>query len=77
MEVQAHNDRFAKGLETFTMEANEFAEFTNEEFKQMFFGYEFREITVASYTDYSKLLGYKEADSVDWREKNAVTPVKN
>jgi hypothetical protein len=43
----------------------------------MYLGLRNEEKTVDAEVDYSTLLGYKEAASIDWRSKGAVTPVKN
>lgn len=36
-DIEAHNERYHKGLETFKMGINQFTDMTNEEFKNTYF----------------------------------------
>jgi len=71
--IEKHNAEHALGLHTYTVGVNQFADLTNEEF-------------VEQYTGVKPMEGAKETaievvgdipESIDWREKGAVTPVKN
>jgi cathepsin L len=73
--IKEHN---AKG-ETYTLGVTKFADLTPEEFKAMFHGFR-RSDRVRDDTAFRKMRSMVEQDvpaSVDWRTKNAVTPVKN
>jgi len=70
--VNAHNDKAAKGLSSYTMEMNKFADLTREEFRQ-FLGFK-----AVNYTQTRvEFLSGDAPDSIDWRAKGAVTPVKD
>ena len=78
--INKHNEEYAAGVHTYTMGVNQFADLTGDEFKAMYttrmpidmFERPRNEATLAVPM---KLRGTE--DSVDWRQKNAVTPVKN
>lgn len=63
--VQAHNARFAAGLETFELGLNLFADLTNEEYnaRHLTFVPKRRNGKVAAFK------GFSVPDSVDWVEK--------
>eukprot|EP01147_Barroeca_monosierra_P001608 gene1608-4745_t len=72
--ISRHNAEAARGLHTYTVGINQFADLTNEEYRQLYL------------SPYPGLLGRKRntvwlegpnAGSVDWRQKGAVTPIKN
>lgn len=70
--VEAHN---AAG-ESWSMALNEFADLTADEFKSMYYGLKAR--TPSFGEKFDAPAGYApRADGVDWRTKNAVTPVKD
>jgi C1A family cysteine protease len=76
--INAHNAIWAKGESTFNMGVNEHCDLTHDEFKGIFLGPKIarRNVTNAA----AKRLRVKfqgTKDSVDWRTKGAVTPVKN
>eukprot|EP01147_Barroeca_monosierra_P001656 gene1656-4786_t len=72
--ISRHNTEAARGLHTYTVGINQFTDLTNEEYRQLYL------------SPYPGLLGRKRntiwlkgpnAGSVDWRQKGAVTPIKN
>jgi C1A family cysteine protease len=70
--INAHNERAEQGLETYTVGLNAMTHLSDEEYKQMYLSTYQRttprnEVTLPAATE----------DSVDWRTKGAVTPVKN
>lgn len=74
--LQTIHEHNAKG-ESFKMAVNEFADLTADEFSQLFKGYKPRAkqtFQTKQMHDSSKVA---VADSVDWREQGAVTPVKD
>merc|ERR1719498_1519426 len=77
--IEAHNAKFARGEVTFNMGVNEYSAMTHDEFKAYFnLGQKIplRNATnVEVLPEVRKIAGTQ--DSVDWRTKGAVTPVKN
>ncbi|XP_030749405.1 cathepsin L1-like [Sitophilus oryzae] len=75
--IERHNARYEQGLETYTQGINKFADMTHAEFKAML-KLQYRGKPAMKSTKNFELP--KEAtvpDSIDWREKNAVTEIKN
>merc|ERR1740138_1972327 len=76
--INSHNAKWAAGESTFNMGVNEHCDLSHDEFKAIFLG---PKIPVRNATNAAakrlrvKFQGTK--DSVDWRAKGAVTPVKN
>jgi len=71
--IEAHN---ALADKTFTMSVNEFADLTADEFKFMYYGFNAKSNAFGE--KFTAPAGYQaRADGVDWRTKNAVTPVKD
>jgi len=75
--ISAHNEREEKGLETWRMAVTQFADLTEEEFKQEVLGGYVR-------TPPQSMGGHAKRESasdlpasVDWREKGVVTDAKN
>jgi len=74
--INKHNAEHARGLHTFTLGVNHFADMTNEEFVKQYNGYSapsgLEQVEVEDDVDISALPSH-----VDWRTKGYVTPVKN
>jgi len=70
--INKHNAEAAQGVHTFTLAVNQFADLTNAEYKATYL----RPMN-ASRPRHEVRLPEANAGSVDWREKGAVTPVKN
>jgi len=72
--VQKHMAEYQLGLHTYTVALNKFADMTSAEFKAFYLGYKY---VPRNSTERVKLLSGEAPSSVDWRDKGAVTPVKN
>nr|XP_043639044.1 zingipain-2-like [Erigeron canadensis] len=79
--IDEHN---SNGNRTYTVGLNQFADITNEEFRSMFLGNKAdvnRRIAKQQRGDFSQRYASRENDmlplNVDWRQRGAVTPVKN
>merc|ERR550519_176048 len=74
--IVAHNEREEEGLETWRMTVTQFADLTEEEFKQEMLGGYVR--TPQSLGGHAKREAVSDLPaSVDWREKGVVTDAKN
>merc|ERR1719409_40912 len=73
MFIKTHNARADKGLETYRLGVNDFSDLNRAEFKDIYLG----EHKLTGEKDYADLSNVDAPDSVDWRTKGAVTPVKN
>jgi len=74
LKIEAHN----AGTHSYSMALNEFADLTADEFKSMYYGLKQTGAASQSAGTFEAPFGYQEqADGVDWRTKDAVTPVKN
>jgi len=71
--IEKHNAEHALGLHTHTVGINQFADLTNEEFVQQFTGFKAMDGLPESSVE---IIGRRPAQ-IDWRQKNAVTPVKD
>ncbi|MBW3941429.1 C1 family peptidase, partial [Neisseria meningitidis] len=76
--VAAHNERYQNGEVSFTVALNHLADLTTEEFARKLNGYK-QKSTLRSSSNRTTFTatGAEVADSVDWRDENVVTPVKN
>jgi cathepsin L len=66
-------DEFMSGDHTFEVELNQFADITNEEYQRIYLG---TRVTV-NYPELAFASVYAPVDAVDWRNKSAVTPIKD
>ena len=76
--VIEHNQGYADGKHSFTVELNDKADITNEEYRQQFLGFSSSQATGA-YATFEAAKGNGTAPaSWDWRDTpNVVNPVKN
>ncbi|XP_078280219.1 digestive cysteine proteinase 2-like [Rhinoraja longicauda] len=81
--IEQHNQEYAMGKHTFTVGMNQFGDLTNEEFNKLMNGFVMNEaensteeIEEHDGLDDDNEIGAK-VPTVDWRQRNAVTPVKN
>nr|BAN20095.1 cathepsin L [Riptortus pedestris] len=78
--IDEHNERFAQGLESYTMKMNEYGDLTEDEFQNMYLGLH----PSAALRDSKKIATFippynagELPGTVDWRKVGAVTPIKN
>jgi len=74
--IQKHNEGHARGLHSSTLIVNKFADLTSEEFLRSHTGYKQRSSQPPIQIDDIQPVG-EVPDSIDWREKGYVTPVKD
>merc|ERR1712165_27945 len=72
--IAQHNAEEALGLHTFTLGVNEFADMSSEEFVRYYNGLAG---SPTSNLKVKEIVADNLPDSVDWRDKGYVTPVKN
>jgi cathepsin L len=72
--IMNHNIEADLGVHTFRLGVNQFADLTTEEFKQQVNGYRSRATPAR---EQFQATFAPVPDTVDWRDKNLVTPVKN
>ncbi|XP_078619391.1 procathepsin L-like [Branchiostoma floridae x Branchiostoma japonicum] len=78
--VKQHNEEAAMGKHTFFMRMNKFGDLTTEEFRMIVIGSGFMQSNKTQKAEggvFESLPGLKVDDTVDWRQKGAVTKVKN
>ncbi|XP_071956334.1 procathepsin L-like [Antedon mediterranea] len=75
--IQKHNAEYAKGLHTYTVGINKFADLTNAEFVFFFNGYLRDKQIITRRSKYLKPRNFKIPTEVDWTKKGYVTPVKD
>ena len=80
-EIEDHNERYRKGLETYKMGINQFADYTEEELMVYTYGLEvpLEEpeplIRIETNGSFATRIGLPA--SFDWRDSGMVTPVKH
>ncbi|PVD36393.1 hypothetical protein C0Q70_03375 [Pomacea canaliculata] len=75
--IQRHNFEADLGIHTFRVGVNEYADMSNAEFRKVLNGFKMSETLVAGGEIFVPKPGVKLPDSVDWRTKGYVTPIKN
>jgi len=78
--IEKHNEEFAKGMHTYSMGVNYFADWTVEEFRAKMLGVRMNKGTNKGLSSGLHLRlpsNIELPDEVDWRIEGAVTPVKN
>jgi len=74
--INAHNALYAQGKKTFTMAINKFADLHPQEFHRLRKGFNFKP-SKFNFVERQSSPVTDLPDSVDWRTKNIVTPVKD
>lgn len=74
--VESHNAKFQLGEVSFALEMNQFADLTNQEYRQRFLGLK-KGPRVEADSSFEATPNKAIPDSVDWRTKGVVTPVKD
>jgi cathepsin L len=75
--IAIHNYLHSKGLKSYTMGVNQFADMTSKEFAAMMNGYRRSNKTSRGSKYLSPLTKIQVPDEVDWRKQGYVTGVKN
>lgn len=73
--VEEHNKNVDK--HGYTLGMNEYSDLTSEEFVKMLNGYKMAPLTNSTRGSFKASKDFVAADNVDWRDKGAVTGVKN
>jgi cathepsin L len=74
--VNQHNIEHANGMHSYKVAMNKFADMTSEEFVAMYNGYKNAPVRKVEH-EFMTPQNFKAPDSVDWRDKGYVTPVKD
>jgi len=74
--IQKHNDKYARGEVSFSLAVNKFTDLTHDEYK-LRLGYRPNKNRDESSMESHKCMLPSLPSSVDWRDKNAVNPVKD
>ncbi|XP_052239158.1 procathepsin L-like isoform X2 [Dreissena polymorpha] len=74
--IKDHNDKYAKGQKSYYLGVNQFSDLTHREFLKLYMGH-IRDRNTTNASTYLSPSNVLIPDSVDWRTKGYVTPVKN
>jgi len=72
VKINKHNVEESLGLHTFTLGVNKFADMTNEEFRLFYNG-----LVGQGNLEVEEIIAHELPETVDWRDKGYVTPVKD
>ncbi|XP_056637020.1 cathepsin L-like proteinase [Diorhabda sublineata] len=75
--IEEHNDRYAKGEVSYFLKVTKFADWTEEELSNMFKRQSALKPEINNTGIFKANPNLKIPDSIDWRESNAVLPVRN
>ena len=75
--VDEHNARFDAGLESFKLGLNEFADFTPDEWKQIYLPRHIATTLARREGDAAQPASISVPSEVDWRKEGVVGPVQN
>jgi len=75
--VREHNDRFSRGLESYTVASNKFSDLTSAEFKHIFLGFDTRLSANTKDRSLGSLANVSLSGDFSWVAKGAVTGVKD
>ncbi|KAF3817897.1 hypothetical protein GH733_013746, partial [Mirounga leonina] len=73
--IERHNQEYSQGKHSFAMAMNAFGDLTSEEFRQVMNGLQIQ--THEEGNEFQAPPSAETPSSVDWREKDYVTPVKD
>jgi len=75
--INMHNYLYSKGLKTYTMGVNKYTDLSHKEFVTMMNGWKRTSNTSGGSTYLSPNVKLDLPDTVDWRDKGYVTPIKD
>jgi len=75
--IREHNKKFANGEVTFEVGVNRFADMTNQEFRDAMNGLAVPEGYIRKGEQFLEDESFEAPNTVDWRKKGAVTPIKD
>lgn len=75
-QIEAHNRKYENGETSYYLKITQFADLTNNEFKETYLNYDKPKILEKDYVEIEDIEDKKIPDSIDWRKVNAVTEVK-
>lgn len=75
--INLHNYLYAKGLKTYTLGVNRYSDLSHEEFIKQMNGWKRQNRTLTGSAYLSPNIKIDLPDTVDWRQKGYVTPVKD